>query len=63
MMDAAGRDGQHDILIIWRPQCARAGALRRAKLRDSDEAESELKQRRGLRQWGSDGWSPWLMES
>jgi hypothetical protein len=43
MMDVAVRDGQHDISMIWRSQCARAGALDRASLRDSDQTQSDQK--------------------
>jgi hypothetical protein len=43
MMDVAVRDGQHDVSTIQGSQFARAGALDRASLRDSDQTQSDQK--------------------
>lgn len=55
MMDAARRDGQHDISMVCRLQWARAGALYRASLRDSAETQSDQKRWERRRQWRRDG--------
>lgn len=54
-MDAAVKDGQHNISTMPRPQRLTAGALDRAEVRDPEQAESDQEDRQILQQWRSDG--------